>query len=327
MNTSDDLLHVSRNPILAWKSARDIADTEPDRHDYLQDMADNARCNDLNSIDKLHLSERAKHATHIALMLDDPSAHVRLCAMEMLYTLNRTALIPHAHTILQRLTDSSVYVRLATLVTFRKIDDLAVIFASTVVDMLAEPCTDVVCEAFLTLTNFIGATPAIDEPILANILTNASAPPTVLIRAMEYVVELDSTSVEHHARAIADSLHHADSDVRYAALDALSQLEEHALVPHATAIASLLDDADPDVVRAASNALGQLPPEERTRAQQRAKDIKIKARARRHWATARAFTKKRSHALFWHAHTGKKLCAPSGKWAKRDMAAYEREFG
>ena len=115
---------MSLNHILAWKTARDIADTEPDRHDYLQDMADNARCNALNSIDKLHLSERAKHATHIALMLDDPSAHVRLSAMEMLYTLKRTALIPHAHTILQRLTDSSVYVRLVTLVTFRKIDDL-----------------------------------------------------------------------------------------------------------------------------------------------------------------------------------------------------------
>ncbi len=317
---------MSRGPILEWKSAHDVAANEADRDDYMQDMADDVSCNELNAIGKLDLPARAKHAGAIALMLDNPSAHVRLCAMEMLYTLKLAALIPHAHTILQRLVDSSVYVRLATLVTFRKFEDVVVIpYVSAVINMLTDSCTDVVCEAFITLTSFMKVS-VIDDGIVANILTNAFAPPTVLVRAMDFVVALDPPAVVAHARAIAGLLVHADADVRYAALDALSVLEEHALIPHATDIAGLLDDADPDVMLAASNALGQLPPEDRTRAQERARDIKMKKRARHHWATARAFSKTRSCALFWHAHTGKKLCAPSGKWAERDHAAFEHDF-
>ena len=51
-----------------------------------------------------------------------------------------------------------------------------------------------------------------------------------------------------------------------------------------------------------------------------------KARARRHWATASAFVKVYPYALFWHAYVGKQLCAPGGKWAKRDRAAFEADF-
>jgi hypothetical protein len=51
-----------------------------------------------------------------------------------------------------------------------------------------------------------------------------------------------------------------------------------------------------------------------------------KARARRHWATARAFVQVYPYALFWHAYVGKQLCAPGGKWAEHDRAAFEEEF-
>ena len=34
----------------------------------------------------------------------------------------------------------------------------------------------------------------------------------------------------------------------------------------------------------------------------------------------------RAHFFVWYAYTGKKLCAPGGKWAKRDMIAFEAAF-
>jgi hypothetical protein len=51
-----------------------------------------------------------------------------------------------------------------------------------------------------------------------------------------------------------------------------------------------------------------------------------KARACCHWATARAFVQVYPYALFWHAYVGKQLCAPGGKWAERDRAAFEEDF-
>ena len=49
-------------------------------------------------------------------------------------------------------------------------------------------------------------------------------------------------------------------------------------------------------------------------------------KARAHWATARKFVQVRSHALFWHAYTGKRLCAPGGKWAERDRVEFSVAF-
>ncbi len=51
-----------------------------------------------------------------------------------------------------------------------------------------------------------------------------------------------------------------------------------------------------------------------------------KTRARRYWATARVFVQVYPYALFWHAYVGKQLCAPCGKWAEGDRAAFEEEF-
>jgi len=61
-----------------------------------------------------------------------------------------------------------------------------------------------------------------------------------------------------------------------------------------------------------------------------AMDIRMTMRARRRWATARAFVqvyRVRPYALFWYADVGKQLCAPGGKWAQHDRAAFLAEFG
>jgi len=52
-----------------------------------------------------------------------------------------------------------------------------------------------------------------------------------------------------------------------------------------------------------------------------------KERARRHWATARAFVHMYPYALFWHTYACKQLCAPGGTWAERDRVAFENDFG
>ena len=50
------------------------------------------------------------------------------------------------------------------------------------------------------------------------------------------------------------------------------------------------------------------------------------ARARHHWAIARAFCNMHACAHFWYAHTCKQLCAPGCKWAERDRGAFEADF-
>ena len=49
-------------------------------------------------------------------------------------------------------------------------------------------------------------------------------------------------------------------------------------------------------------------------------------RARRNWAAVRELVHVKPYVIFWHAHVGQLLCAPGGKWAKRDLAAFEDEF-
>ena len=51
-----------------------------------------------------------------------------------------------------------------------------------------------------------------------------------------------------------------------------------------------------------------------------------RARARRHWAKARAFVHIYPYALFWHTSMCEQFCAPGGKWAERDRTAFEADF-
>jgi len=51
-----------------------------------------------------------------------------------------------------------------------------------------------------------------------------------------------------------------------------------------------------------------------------------RVRACRNWAKARAFVRVYPYALFWHMSMCKQLCAPGGKWAERDRAAFEADF-
>jgi len=52
-----------------------------------------------------------------------------------------------------------------------------------------------------------------------------------------------------------------------------------------------------------------------------------RTRVRLHWAKARReVLLVRPYAFFWYEYAGKQLCAPGGRWAKRDRTAFEAEF-
>jgi len=157
------------------------------------------------------------------------------------------------------------------------------------------------------------------------------------------------------ATALADS----DAEVRYAALVNTSWLDQAALTLNAGAIAALLTDTVPRVRKAAAEALGNLHPDKLAlhagaivsmladadhevhyvaiktiyRLDQTAFTLHAEAilrimkqrRARLHWATARMY-RVRWYGRFWYEYTLEKLCAPGGKWAERDRAAFEAEF-
>ena len=55
--------------------------------------------------------------------------------------------------------------------------------------------------------------------------------------------------------------------------------------------------------------------------------LRVKVRARRHWAMVRAFVQVYPYALFWYEDACARLCAPGGVWAERDRAAFDDEFG
>lgn len=57
-----------------------------------------------------------------------------------------------------------------------------------------------------------------------------------------------------------------------------------------------------------------------------AKWLKEKTDARRNWKAVSASVNAFQYALFWQ-YVCKKNCAPGGKFAKRDRAAFEEEFG
>ena len=79
------------------------------------------------------------------------------------------------------------------------------------------------------------------------------------------------------------------------------------------AVTNILTQRYPHAHKAAAKTLGNLK----------------RRRARLHWATARAFVQVylvRPYAFFWYEYTGKQLCAPGGRWAKRDRTAFEADF-
>ena len=88
------------------------------------------------------------------------------------------------------------------------------------------------------------------------------------------------------------------------------------------------DKLTPPVIAMARSAIANLLTggnyREREEAKYALENLK-KMLAEYHWATARVYLV-RSYGRFWYEEVGKSLCAPGGKWAENDRAAFEAEF-
>jgi len=120
-----------------------------------------------------------------------------------------------------------------------------------------------------------------------------------------------------HAGALVDLLTDSTDSVRlkaiylFASEYALEMLTPAVIAMARSAITNMLDDTNYRIRNEVKYALDNLK----------------KKLVQFHWATVRAFVYLiRPYAMFWYEYTGKQLCAPGGKWAARDCAAYEAEL-
>lgn len=153
--------------------------------------------------------------------------------------------------------------------------------------------------------------------------------------------------------AIVDMLTHPDQRMRLSAVILFGRLEPDTLNLHAGTLIGLLNDSSrsvryhatclfsseykldmltPTLIASARNAITNLLDDENYRTRREAEYALVNLKKKLveyYWATARAFVDKyriRPYALFWHEDACKSLCAPGGKWAVRDRAAFEAEF-
>jgi len=244
-------------------------------------------------------------------MLADTDSKTRTEAMETLIELELepSAFASHASTIVIMLTDSNfaVSLRLCVAMAFRRLDQSAL---TPHVDAIAGMLTD---SHYMMRDAAVLALGQLEPATLtshAGAIVSMIADPTSTVRrsAVNAFSKLNQSALTPHAGAVVGMLANADPMIRHAALMALDKLEPSALTY--SAATNMLNDAEFEVRYAAKNAR-----------------IKIKRRrARLNWATAAQAYIVRPYALFWYEFVGKQLCAPGGKWAENDRAAFEEEF-
>ena len=126
--------------------------------------------------------------------------------------------------------------------------------------------------------------------------------------------------------------------VRCTALQMLGEVPREALNRHGDAVIRMLDDGDLWVRLAAHETLSKLTCHQHTTiaiSELRyseirlvlASDIERKSRAMNRWSNVRAFVQVYPYAIFWYERACKSMCAPGCKWAERDRAAFEEDFG
>lgn len=159
--------------------------------------------------------------------------------------------------------------------------------------------------------------PVVHVATIVGMLTDPS--PHLRRDALAALREHDrAATLASHAGAIAGMFTDSFAGVRYDALrmfssDAMGMPAPDVVISAFRVVTGMLTDEDIYVRRAATKTL-----------------ITVKRmRARVNWASARAYVHMRlvrPYALFWHEYVGERMCAPGGKWAERDRAAFEYEF-
>ena len=239
-------------------------------------------------------------------------------------TANLTNLTLNAHitTIVGRLADPD------TLLRNRALDDLGAFHPDkltshlgSIVGLLANPIPAVRSSALFALCVFNRATRIAHIRAIVSMLTDSKL--TVRCSALSTLGDLGYVALAPYVTDIANAILYMlvdpDADVRYNSLHAFYNVFGTEfmglLAPDVVAVACIVvakmltDTDDPLVHMKATNILYKLK----------------KARGRLNWATARVY-RVRSYGRFWYEEACKSLCAPGGKWAENDRAAYEAEF-
>ena len=247
-------------------------------------------------------------------------------------------------------------VRDSALVTLGKLDKAALALdAGAIVDMFMDSDAGVRYAAMRALGRFEPAMLASHTGAIVDMFVDSDA--GVRYEAIRALGKVEPTMLTSHVGAIVGLLEDTEIYVTSMAVRALVGFDQAALASHAGAIAHdvLCMLTNPNVIvrydalrLSESVALGMLTPDVFARMRSAVAHMltdtewgmRIAAewalfglkthKARAHWAIARAFVqvyRVRPYALFWHAYAGEILCAPGGKWAERDRAAFEAEFG
>lgn len=284
----------------------------------------------VQAIGKLNKAALADHAHALAGMLRDPQPFVIHEAVKALAKLDTAELTPHAGAIVQLLGHSEVTVHHMATDALNKLDREALApHASAIVSFLTDTDWVTRYEALKALGKLHPHELASHSDDILHLLHDAHW--MVRVQAAKVTIILEEAQIAMRAHAIVTMLTHKDFDVRRGAFELVARklaarrfkmvagptdakrAPEEALAMVISAIASMLTNGE--FIYARYTAILTL------------RTLK-KMLAQMHWATARVYRPLvRSYGRFWYEEACKTLCAPGGKWAENDRAAFEEEFG
>ena len=265
----------------------------------------------------------ASHASAIVRFLADPDQGVRSTALDVLCLLRDAWFTPHISDVVGMLGDPDLSVRNTALYALGKAEPTTLTsYTGDIMSFLTDPDPGVRWTALRALCK-IGDTTLLAETAHVTDVVSMLRDPDRVVRAYasRTLFKFEQATLTAHAVTIAGLLTSPypgpDYGVRHTVLglfawnDALGKLTPAVIAMARSAITNMLDDAASiDVRNQAKIALGNLK----------------KKLVQFYWGTARAFVYVRPYALFWHEYAGTQLCAPGGKWATRDCAAFNAEF-
>ena len=302
----------------------------------------------VRALGRLGQTTLASYADDIIGMLDDPSWRVRHSAMDALGKLDKAALACHAAALVGMLRDQKDFVRHRAMKALGNLDsaELTIHANAIILGVLADDREAVHDDSMVLLCKLDtrALTPNASALVCALTYHNSVTPASGLLMNVK-------PAALARVDAIRSLLHGYKFTfyTRERAMRVFFVLEEEVITFHAEGIAGMLTDSEwlvPDcaieliesntnsvkaevlalVISAVTDSLrtGKIRYNGLSLAISTLPRLKRKL-ARLHWATARVY-RARWYARVWYEEACKSLCAPGGKWAENDRAAFEDEF-
>ena len=286
------------------------------------------------------MKRRLDHDSTVAAALVSASARMRSAALMTICEIDNAARTPHADTIVNLLADSNDCVRETALMALGKLDNVTLMsYAGAIVNLIADANDNVRSTAFSALHTLdkIALTPHIST--MVDFLRNSR-----VSRGIAWMLkQFEAALLIPHTDAIMGLF--TDPMSGFDVWQLCCKLDPTKLAMYTGSIVGMLDDSRvgdgairllasgrigmraPDITlacNAVTNMLTDAKDDMRYWAAKALRKLKSK-RARLHWATARVY-RVRKYGRFWYEDVLVKLCAPGGKWAALDLAAFQAEF-